>query len=181
LSSERREYRIAFTHVERNLHIERALVLSRNEHEPLDHLTLRVLSWLLLWEEGLIFCPAAVHGEAADLVAEDLTGRVKTWVACGEVDPWLLRKVVQHNRDAVAHVVFASTEVRERFLSEVESWGGRRPRGWERITLWTIDSDLVTNLAAHDAVRQRWTSTFVGDQFYVDVNGHAAEGAVARG
>ncbi|HEY0710110.1 MAG TPA: YaeQ family protein [Polyangia bacterium] len=181
MSFERREYRIAFTHVERNLHIERAVVLSRNEHEPLAHLTLRVLSWLLLWEEGLIFCPGTTHGEAADLIAEDLTGRVKTWIACGEVDPWLLRKVVQHNRDAVAHVVFGSTTTRERFVTEVESWGGRRPRGWERITLWTIDAALVDHLAAHEAVRQRWTSTFVGDQFYVDVNGEAAEGAVVRG
>jgi uncharacterized protein YaeQ len=175
LSSERREYRIVFTHVER------ALVVSREQHEPLDHLTLRVLSWLLLWEEGLIFCPGSVHGEAADLVAEDLTGKVKTWIACGEVDPWLLRKVVQHNRDAVAHVVFSSPEIHNRFVTEVESWGGRRPRGWERITLWTIEPGLVEHLAAHDVLRQRWTSTLVGDQFYVDVNGEAVEGAVMRG
>ncbi|HEY0711755.1 MAG TPA: YaeQ family protein [Polyangia bacterium] len=181
MSSERREYRIAFTHVERNLHIERALVVSREAYEPLDHLSLRVLSWLLLWEEGLFFCPGSVHGESADLIAEDLTGRVKTWIACGDVDPWLLRKVVQHNRDAVAHVVFASPTVREAFVAAVDSWGGRRPRGWERITLWTIEPTLVERLAAHDALRQRWTSTFVGDQFYVDVNGEAVEGGVTRG
>jgi uncharacterized protein YaeQ len=180
LSSERREYRITFTHVERGIHVERALVVSRYPTEPFEHLTLRVLSWMLLWEEGLTFCPGN-DPEAADLVAEDLTGRVKTWVACGEVDPWLLRKVVQHNRDAAAHVVFSSTEVRAHFVSEVESWGGRRPRGWERITLWTIDTILVERLASHQAVRQRWTGTFVGDQFYVDVNGDAAEGGVVRG
>lgn len=181
MSSERREYRIAFTHVERDLHVEQVLIVSRYPTETLVHLTLRVLSWLLLWEERLAFCPGNALSEAADLVAEDLTGRVKTWVACGEVDPWLLRRVVQHNRDAAAHVVFGSTATRDGFVSEVESWGGRRPKGWERITLWTVDEALVEKLASHEAVRQRWTSTFVGDQFYVDVNGDTAEGGVQQG
>jgi uncharacterized protein YaeQ len=181
MSPQRHEYRVAFTHVERDLHLERTIVVSRHDSETSEHLTLRVLSWLLLWEERLVFGLGDAVGDAPDLLAEDLTGRVQTWIACGDVDPRHLRKVVQHNRDAVAHVVFGSRERRDAFVAEVESWGGRRPKGWERITLWTIDEQLVAALAANEALRQRWTVTLVGDQFYVDVDGVVAEGAVERG
>jgi uncharacterized protein YaeQ len=181
MSAERREYRLAFTHVDRGFTLERALVLSRHPSEAEDHLTLRVLAFLLLWQEGLSFGPGVCVGEAPDLVAHDLTGVVRTWIACGDVDPWLLRKVAQHNREAKVHVVFGAGARRDAFLAEVESWGGRRPKGWERISLWTIDEALVTGLAAHPALRQRWTVTLAGDRFYVDVDGTLAEGDVTRG
>jgi uncharacterized protein YaeQ len=181
MSAERREYRLAFTHVDRGFTLERALVLSRHPSESQPHLTLRVLAFLLLWQEGLTFGPGVCVGEAPDLVAHDLTGVVRTWIACGDVDPWLLRKVVQHNRDASAHVVFGATARRDAFVTEVDSWGGRRPKGWERISLWTIDEALVTELANHPALRQRWTVTLSGDRFYVDVDGALVEGGLTRG
>jgi uncharacterized protein YaeQ len=181
MSAERREYRLAFTHVDRGFTLERALVLSRHPSESLSHLTLRVLAFLLLWEEGLSFGPGVCVGEAPDLVVHDLTGVVRTWIACGDVDPRLLRKVVQHNRDAAAHVVFGARARRDAFTDEVDSWGGRRPKGWERIALWTIDEALITQLADHASLRQRWTVTLAGDRFYVDVDGTLPEGDVARG
>jgi uncharacterized protein YaeQ len=181
MSAQRHEYRVAFSHVDRDLHLERTVVVSRHASETAEHLTLRMLSWLMLWEDRLVFGLGDAVGDAPDLLAEDLTGRVQTWIACGDVDPRHLRKVVQHNRDAVAHVVFGSRERRDAFVAEVESWGGRRPKGWERISLWTIDEALVNALAANEEVRQRWTVTLVGDQFYVDVDGEVFEGAVERG
>jgi uncharacterized protein YaeQ len=181
MSAQRHEYRVAFSHVDRGLHLDRSVVVSRHASETLEHLTLRVLSWLMLWEERLVFGLGDAVGDAPDLLAEDLTGRVQTWIACGDVDPRHLRKVVQHNRDAVAHVVFGSTERRDAFVAEVESWGGRRPKGWERISLWTVDEQLVAALAASEAVRQRWNVTLVGDHFYVDADGVVADGEVVRG
>jgi uncharacterized protein YaeQ len=181
LSPQRHEFRLAFTDVDRGIDVQRALVVSRHDSETGPHLTLRILSYLLLWEERLVFGPGDAVGDEPDLLAEDLTGRVQTWIACGDVDPWHLRKVVQHNRDAVAHVVFGSRERHDAFVAEVESWGGRRPKGWERISLWTIEEALVDALAQHEELRQRWTVTLVGDQFYVDVDGTVYEGAVTRG
>jgi uncharacterized protein YaeQ len=181
MSPQRHEFRLSFTNVDRAVHVDRTLVVSRHESETDEHLTLRILSWVLLWEERLAFGLGDAVGDAPDLLAEDLTGRVQTWIACGDIDPNHLRKVVQHNRDAVAHVVFGSGERRDAFVEEVESWGGRRPKGWERITLWTVDEALVKELAAHEALRQRWTVTLVGDHFYVDVDGAVSEGSVLRG
>jgi uncharacterized protein YaeQ len=181
MSPERREYRLAFTHVDRGFSLERVLVLSRHPSEDLPHLTLRVLAFLLLWEEGLGFGPGVCVGEAPDLVAHDLTGAVRTFIAAGDVDPNLLRKVVQHNRGASAHVVFGSRARRDAFVAEVESWGGARPKGWERIALWTIDEELLARLSSHESPRQRWTATLSGDRFYIDVDNHLYEGDVTRG
>jgi uncharacterized protein YaeQ len=181
MSPERREYRLTFTHVERGLHLQRPLVLSRHPSETPEHLTLRVLSWMLLWEEGLDFGPGVCIGDAPDLVAHDLIGAVSTWIACGDISPQLARKIVQHNRQAQVHVVFGGQSRRDAFVEAVAAERGERPKGWERLTLWTVDEDLVASLAQRQELRQRWTATLVGDHFYAEVNGESFDGAVTRG
>jgi uncharacterized protein YaeQ len=178
---ERREYRLTFTHVERAVHFARPLVLSRHPSETLEHLTLRVLAWLLLWTEGLGFGPGVCVGDAPDLVAHDLTGAISMWVACGDITPRLARKVVQHNRGAEVHVVFAGRERRDAFVAAVAAERGDRPRGWQRLQLWTIDEALIAALADRGEPRQSWTVTIVGDHIYAEVDGVSHDGPVGRG
>jgi uncharacterized protein YaeQ len=181
MHSERREYRLTFTNVERSVNITRALVLSRHPSETPEHLTLRVLAWMLLWSEALAFGPSLTDGEAPDLIAQDLTGAVSTWVACGDITPRLARKVVQHNRYAEVHVVFAGQDLRDRFVAAAATERGDPPRGWNRLQLWTIDAPLITALAQREHHRQSWTVTVVGDHIYAQVDGQSYDGAVTRG
>jgi uncharacterized protein YaeQ len=181
MHSERREYRLTFTNVERSVNISRSLVLSRHPSETLEHLTLRILTWMLLYQEGLGFGPGVLVGDDADLIAHDLTGAVSTWVACGDISPRLARKIVQHNRQAQVHVVFAGRARRDAFVAAVAAERGERPRGWERLSIWTIDEDLVAGLAERQDLRQTWTVTLVGDHVYVQVDDRAYDGAVIRG
>jgi uncharacterized protein YaeQ len=178
---ERREYRLTLTHVERGISRDERLVLSRHPLETAEHLTLRLLTYAFLWEERLTLGPGINASDAPDLVTRDLTGRVSTWIAVGDVTATLARKVVQHNRGADIHVVFTVPERRDAFVAEVASWGGQAPRGWERLTLWIVDHALVEALARREGLRQRWTVTAVGDHLYVEVDGVAYEGAVSRG
>jgi len=181
MHSERREYRLTFTHVDRDVNVTDVLVLSRHPSETLEHLTLRVLAWMLLWTEGLEFGPRVSAGDAPDLVANDLTGAVRMWVACGDITPRLARRVVQHNRDAEVHVVFAGKERRDVFVAAVAAERGESPRGWSRLQLWTIDEGLIAALADRPDLRQGWTVTIVGDHIYAHVDGHSYDGAVTRG
>jgi uncharacterized protein YaeQ len=181
LSSERREYRLTFTHVEQSVSLTRSLVLSRHPSETLEHLTLRVLTWMLLYREGLGFGPGVPHGDEPDLVAHDLTGAVSIWVACGDISTRLARKIVQHNRQAEVHIVFAGRERRDAFVAAVAAERGERPRGWERLSIWTIDAALVAGIAERQDLRQSWTVTLVGDHVYVQADGIAHDGAVTRG
>jgi uncharacterized protein YaeQ len=177
---ERREYRLSFTHVERSVSLTHTLVLSRHPSETPEHLTLRVLGWMLLWREGLDFGPGVCVGEAPDLVAHDLTGAVSVWVACGDISPRLARKVVQHNRQAEVHLVFAGRQRRDAFVAASAADRGDPPRGWDRLRLWSIDEALIDALAQRRALRQSWNATIVGDHIYVQVDGHSHDGAVTR-
>ena len=178
---ERREFRLTLTNVERKVSFARSLVLSRHPSEHPEHLALRVLAYCLLFEEGLSFGPGVCVGEAPDLLTHDLTGKVITWIACGDISPRAARKIVQHNRDAAAHVVFGSPHRHDAFQAEVASWGTQRPRGWDRLALWTIDEALVRGLAAREDLRQAWTVTVVGDHIYAEVDGVQHQGPVVRG
>jgi uncharacterized protein YaeQ len=181
MHAERREYRLTFSNVERGVNITRSLVLSRHGAETLEHLTLRVLTWMLLYQEGLGFGSGVSQDDTADLVAHDLTGAVSTWVACGDISPRLARKIVQHNRQAQVHVVFAGRARRDAFVAAVQAERGERPRGWDRLTLWSIDEQLVAGLAESHDLRQSWTVTLVGDHVYVQAGDRALDGAVTRG
>jgi uncharacterized protein YaeQ len=181
MHSERREYRLTFTHVERSVNLTRALRLSRHPSETPEHLTLRVLSWMLLWSEGLTFGPGLSDGDAPDLVAKDLTGAVATWVAVGDISPRLARKVVQHNRHAEVHVVFAGQARRDAFAAAVASERGEQPRGWNRLQLWSIDEPLIAAIAQRPDLRQSWEVTIVGDHIYVHIDGQSYDGAVTKG
>jgi uncharacterized protein YaeQ len=177
--AERREVRLALSHVDRNVQLEKALVLSRHPSESLERVTLRVLAFCLLADETLAPAPGGVsEGDAPDLQAHDATGALLVWVRCGGADPELVRKVINHNAQAAVHVVFSRPDRHQAFLAEVSQRGPAR--GWDRVSVWLIDRALVQELAAREETRQRWTVTVVGDHLYVD-NGHgSADGDVSR-
>jgi len=181
LSATRVEYRIALCHSDRGVDVSQTVVLGRHPSETAIHLTLRALTWCLLYEERLSFGPGLSERDAADLWTHDLTGRLSTWIECGNADSEKLKKVVQHNRDAGVHVVFGAVRAREEFLEGVARWDGQLPKGWERVSLWTIDPELVTALAGREDRRQRWAVTVVGDHMYIDADGAALSGEVKRG
>jgi uncharacterized protein YaeQ len=177
--AERREVRLALSHVDRNVLLERALVLSRHPSESLERVTLRVLAFCLLADDTLIAAPGGVsEGDAPDLLARDATGELLVWVRCGGADPELVRKVINHNARAAVHVVFSRPDRHEAFLAEVNH--RVPPRGWERVTVWLIDRALVQALAAREETRQRWTVTVVGDHLYVDNGNDSFDGDVSH-
>lgn len=181
MQPERREVRLTLSHVDKGIELERALVLSRHPSESLERVTLRVLAFCLLADERLGPSPGGIsEGDAPDLLARDATGQMRLWVRCGTVDPAMVRKAIQHNPHTEAHAVFSRPERHDAFVDEVRAWTVI-PRGWDRVTIWTIDRALVQGLAAREDTRQRWTVTFVGDHLYVDNGAGSLDGAVTRG
>lgn len=177
---ERWEFRIRLSDVDRDVHLDgRPLVLAQHPSETPEHVTLRVLAWCLLYEPGLTFGPGICVGDSPDLLARDLTGDLTVWVGCGDAEPDMVRKIVQHQRQVNAHAVFADRGRFDAFAAEVDRWA-RPPRGWERVTLWWIDEGLLASLVARDSVRQRWSVTLTGDHMYIDADGESVDGPVQR-
>src|SRR5258706_7782137 len=169
------EYRIALSDVERGVAVDTKLIVALEPEESLEHLTLRLLAWCVLYRPELEFARGPFDAGAADLWAHDLTGRVALWVECGAVTGEKLRRVVRHQRGAEVHVVLG----READASALAAELARHPAG-AAVALSVIDRELVARLASLDLRRHTWAVTIVGGQIYVDADGLAVSGAIAQ-
>jgi uncharacterized protein YaeQ len=178
LQPTRYEYRITLSHVDRGREADEPVLAARHPSETQQHLTLRILAWCLLHEDGLAFGPGLSSPEAADLWTHDLTGRLTTWIEAGVIPAERLRKSLLHHAGAAAHVVTDDEKRARELLDELAAL--RWPRGTPPPVVWLIDAALVDTLAAREERRQRWGVTIVGDHFYVDVEGRNLNGAITR-
>jgi uncharacterized protein YaeQ len=176
LPSSRVEYRIALSQVDRGHDVTETVIAALHPSETLEHLTLRVLAWCLLYEPGLGFGPGLSTPGTPDLWAHDLTGRLTTWIECGTARAEDLRKALSHHAGAKVACVFAGPRRREELVAEAASVSHRR---FGEVELWTVDPALVSALA-RDATRHRWAVTVVGDHLYVDADGVTVDGPVER-
>ncbi|MEO7093373.1 MAG: YaeQ family protein [Polyangiales bacterium] len=175
LQATRLEYRITLSHVDRAIDLaETSVIVARHPSETQEHVTLRVLSWCLLQEEGITFGPGISSDNTADLWVHDLTGRLTTWIECGATRWDHLRKALHQHGGAQAHVVFSSERKRTELLAEIADTPHAKDAS--RVTLWSIDPALVTELATRDARRQKWSVTIVGDHFYIEIDGKSFDG-----
>ena len=176
LPSQRLDYRLTVSDVDRGVDVSRSLVVAQHPSETPEHVTLRVLAWCLLYEERLELGPGLCDGDAADLVARDLTGAITTWVECGSADADKVKKVLQHHAKVAVHAVLSERRRIDELIAAVGSWK-KRPGGGD-LTIWSVDAALVDALAAREARRQTWTVTLVGGQCYLDADGDMFEGAI---
>jgi hypothetical protein len=139
-------YRLTLSHVDGGRERSESVIVARHPSETQEHLTLRVLAWCLLNEDGLGFGPACRIPRRPDLWTHDLTGRLTTWIECGAASAEKVRKVVLHNTGIAptwcgrpAPRGRAGGELRRRSLARrtpAPGCGARRP--------------LVRALAAHE-------------------------------
>lgn len=179
LPSTRFEFRIALSHVDRGIDVQKAAIVARHPSETAEHLMLRVLSWCLLYEERLEFGPGLCDPDAADLWAHDLTGQITTWVECGAADPEKVRHVLLHHSDAAVHAVLSDPRRRDELLAGVSGWK-KPPRGRGALGLWMVDRDLLATLAAREQRRQVWNVTLVGGHAYIEVDGTSVDGSISE-
>lgn len=179
LPSTRMEFRVALSHVDREIEAAPTLIVAHHPSETFEHLVLRVLACCLFYEDRIEFGPGLSDPEAADLWARDLTGRLTLWVECGAADAEKLRRVVQHNAGAKVHALFAGDK-RRRELGEQIAGMQRGGRALAQVELWTAPAELVAALAAREDRRRRWSVTIVGDHLYVEEDGVTVDGPLQR-
>ncbi len=178
LSPTRLEYRVTLAHVDRAREADAAVIVARHPSETAEHVTLRMLAWCLLHDEGLAFGPGLSTPDAPDLAIHDATGRLTAWIECGAATAERLRKALSQHAGAQAHVVLDDAARAEALAAELAA--SRWPRACPPAIVWSIDRELVAALAARQERRQKWGVTIVGDHFYVDADGRALDGAVSR-
>lgn len=178
LAPTRLEYRVTLSHVDRARELAETVIVARHPSETQQHVTLRLLAWCLLSEDGLAFGPGLSTPDAADLWTRDATGRLTTWIEVGAATAERLRKSLQHHAGAQAHVVLDDERAARALVEELAE--ARWPRSCPPPQLWLIDRELVAGLSAREDRRQKWAVTIVGDHFYIDVEGRTLNGSVTR-
>jgi uncharacterized protein YaeQ len=173
------QFRIVLSHVDRGIDRVQSIIVERHRAETIEHLMLRVVAWCLFYDDELRFGPGALARGAPDLWAHDAAERPTIWVECGDADADGLRKMIQHNRGVVVHVLFSARPRRDQFLHELAGLR-RRPPELDTIGIWTVDPELIAALAASDERRQRWAVTVVGDHIYVEADGVNVDSALER-
>jgi uncharacterized protein YaeQ len=173
------QLRIALAHVDRG--IERALkvIIAANSTTTSEQVILRVVAYCLFFEDGLRLVERPVRRDVPDLELVEPDGKVSLWIGCGGADADEIRRVVAHNRDARVHVLFTDPAARDRLLEQLAAVR-KRPPGFERVSVWTVEEEAVASLATRRELRQRWTVTVVGDHLYVDSDGLKVDTAVTR-
>jgi len=178
--TERWEYRITLSDVDRGLNLDKTVVVSRHPTETMHHLALRLLAFCFLYQEGLEFGQGVALEDHPDLFAKDLTGHLSLWVGCGDdLTPDLTKKIVQHNADAKAHAVFSSMEALEAFTERVGHWG-KLPKNWGHLTAWVPPAEVLEHLEHLESLRQRWVVTLVGSHMYIEVDDVMLDGPLLK-
>jgi uncharacterized protein YaeQ len=177
LPSTRMEFRVTLSHVDRGIALESAVVVALHPSETLEHLCLRVLAWCLFHEERLEHGPGLCEPDAADLWARDLTGRLTTWIECGDAQADKLRRVAHQHSDAQVLLV---TDDARRAAELARELSGRGPKRRGAVSLWLLDGALVAELARDASRRRAWTVTIADDHLYVDAGGRTVDGPLAR-
>lgn len=177
--TERWEYRITLSDVDRGINIDKTVVVSRHPSETTQHLVLRLLAYCFLYDDSLVFGTGVSADDEPDLCGKDLTGHLSVWVGCGEITADIAKRVVQHNADAKAHAVFPSIEALDAFLVRVGHWV-KPPKNWGHLTVWVPPVQVLEYLEHLESVRQRWVVTLVGGQMYIEVDGVVMDGVVTR-
>ena len=178
LQPTRLEYRLTLSNVDRGRELTETVIVARHPSETQAHVTLRMLAFCLLHEDGLAFGPGLSTPDSADLWTHDLTGRLRTFIECGYVPGERLRNVQKHNPDVAVHLLTDEPHRAKQLLDELHQL--KLPRASSPVSVWTVDAGLVRALAEREERRQKWSVTVVGDHFYVDADGRLQDGAVSR-
>ena len=136
------------------------LATSLHPSESRERLALRLLAWLLLYEEGMAFRGGGVSdGEAPDLAVRDADGNILHWIEVGTPTETRLQKAARRTKVTVV----THEGVLRRWQSQHK---GRLP-GFEGEIL-VLDEALVRPLAERLSRRFRWQATISGDTLYLE-------------
>jgi len=164
--------RVSLSDVDGNRYLQLETSTALHPSEPLDRLVLRLLAWLLLHEEGVVFRSGGVsQGDEPDLAVREADGRLVHWIDVGTPSATRLQKA--------AHTAKVSVVTHEALLLRWKrQHGGQLPEFGGQILV--LDTDLVTTLSAGLRRRFRWQATITGGTLYLDDGDHTLASGLRR-
>jgi uncharacterized protein YaeQ len=150
-----------------------ALRVARHPSESEEYLLTRVLAYALEFTEGIEFSRGLSEPDEPAIVVRDLTGAIRSWIDIGTPEAVRLHKA---SKTVPRVAVYTHKDV----ARVIRRLAGQRIHRVESLELYSIDPDLVGELAARLERRMAWSLSVSGRDLYLTVGGDTLTGAVSR-
>jgi len=166
-------FEIELSHVDRGIYESLSLRVACQPSETPEYLLTRVLAYCLEFTEGIAFGKGLAEPNEPALAVRDLTGALKVWVDVGAPDAARLHKASQ----ACSRVVVYTHREPRHVLPQLM---GERIHRVEALEFYSLDRDMIAELAARLARRLSFGLSVSDGHLYVTVGEDTFSGAMER-
>jgi uncharacterized protein YaeQ len=166
-------FEIELSHVDRGIYQSISLRVACQPSETPEYLLTRVLAYCLELTEGIAFGKGLAEPNEPALSVRDLTGALKVWVEVGAPDAARLHKASQ----ACPRVVVYTHKEPRQVLPQLV---GERIHRVEALEFYSLDREMLAQLAARLDRRLSFALSVSDDHLYVTVGDETFSGARER-
>jgi len=166
-------FEIELSHVDRGIYESLSLRVACQPSETSEYLLTRVLAYCLEFTEGIAFGKGLAEPNEPALAVRDLTGALKVWVDVGAPDAARLHKASQ----ACSRVVVYTHREPRHVLPQLM---GERIHRVEALEFYSLDRDMIAELAARLTRRLSFGLSVSDGHLYVTVGEDTFSGAMER-
>lgn len=156
--------------------VEEKLYLRKRKGESIQHVVMKLLSYLIYYREDLKIEKAVGQRYKPDLVALDSQGEPEIWIDCGSTSLKKLEAMVRGNGGTKFIIVKAYPGELSRYVAQVST----ALREEERLHFLSFGEDLVNQLGEKLTGRHEIVATLSeeGEKIYVSIDGEGLKGTL---
>jgi uncharacterized protein YaeQ len=167
-------FEISLSDSDRGVYESLALRVAQHPSETAEYLCTRVLAYCLELTEGLAFSKGGLSDrDAPALAVRDLSGVLKGWIEIGLPEPPRLHKATKASPRVV---VYPHKDI-DAWLVRIKNEPVHRS---DEIEIYSIDRDLIAQLAARLSRRMKFDLVVTGRHLYLSFDNGTVDGAVTR-
>jgi uncharacterized protein YaeQ len=167
-------FEISLSDSDRGVYESLALRVAQHPSETAEYLCTRVLAYCLELTEGLAFSKGGLSDrDAPALAVRDLSGVLKGWIEIGLPEPPRLHKATKASPRVV---VYPHKDI-DAWLVRIKNEPVHRS---DEIEIYSIDRDLIAQLAARLSRRMKFDLVATGHHLYLSFDDGTLDGAVTR-
>lgn len=159
---------IQLSDLDRQVYEQLQTTIARHPSETEERLVVRLLAYMLCYQEGLVFTKGVGSGDEPDLWVLGPDGRPTLWVEVGLPDPERLVKACRH---VGRTVLFCFGRNQTQWLAQHQA----KLAGCRNLTIFAIDAQFLARLVGTLERMIAWEVTVTEGTLYLTVAGDTLE------
>jgi len=161
---------IQLSDLDRQVYEQLQTTVAKHPSETEERLVVRLLAYLLCYQEGLVFTKGVGSGDEPDLWVLGPDGRPALWVEVGLPDP---DRLVKASRHVGRTVLFCFGRNQTQWLAQHQA----KLAGCRNLTVLALDAQFLAGLVAKLERMIVWEVTVTEGALYLTVDGQTLEAA----